>query len=326
MKKKLDSNIVRKTRRLPVFSSAFTILVLLITGFVFHVTFSDQLHATPKKSKLKPDHQEFHQYARYLFTKEERKLFKNLPSDEARDEFIEYFWSIRDPNPITEENEFKVEIERRYEYANRYLKDGPIPGWKTDRGRIFILLGAPDHREEHSYGNQFGRIIYWVYEESEIIITFIDENGSGSFRMSLRNVSLNLLDELERRKYYIVNSDEKENFITEVLNFDLKKSKANDGLQLEVSTKHLNYENDKDSDLMISKIKINLVIYDKDNNFSRYSEVKTVKVPKEKLLKKKYKIAIFIPMELPKGKLKIDTIISDFLGDSVHRKFVKIKN
>lgn len=73
----------------------------------------------------------------YLITDQERKAFKALATDEERENFIEQFWRRRDPNPDTEENEFREQYYERIAYANEHFTSG-IPGWKTDRGRIYI--------------------------------------------------------------------------------------------------------------------------------------------------------------------------------------------
>ena len=87
----------------------------------------------------------------YIITDEERKAFKQLSNDEERDQFIEAFWQRRDPTPDTEENEFKEEHYRRIEYANEHFAAG-IPGWKTDRGRIYIMYGPADEIDSHPCG------------------------------------------------------------------------------------------------------------------------------------------------------------------------------
>ncbi len=82
----------------------------------------------------------------YIISDEERKAFKRLNTDDERENFIEQFWMRRDPTPDTEENEFKEEHYRRIAYANEHYASG-IPGWKTDRGRIYIVYGPPDEIE-----------------------------------------------------------------------------------------------------------------------------------------------------------------------------------
>jgi GWxTD domain-containing protein len=92
----------------------------------------------------------------YIITPEERAAFKQLSNDEERDQFIEAFWQRRDPTPDTLENEFKKEHYRRIAYANEHFGAG-VPGWKTDRGRIYIIHGAPDEIESSPAGGTYER-------------------------------------------------------------------------------------------------------------------------------------------------------------------------
>src|SRR3990172_10461050 len=87
----------------------------------------------------------------YIITDEERSAFKKLTTDEERYQFIEQFWLRRDPSPDTIENEFKDEHYRRIAFSNERFASGK-PGWKTDRGRIYITWGAPDQIESHPSG------------------------------------------------------------------------------------------------------------------------------------------------------------------------------
>ena len=87
---------------------------------------------------------------RWIISPEERAAFKKLSNDEERDDFIENFWLRRDPTPDTPENEFKEEHYRRIAYANEHFAAG-MPGWKTDRGRIYIMYGPPDEIDLASF-------------------------------------------------------------------------------------------------------------------------------------------------------------------------------
>lgn len=81
----------------------------------------------------------------YIIVPIEREVFLKLENDRERDLFIEAFWKHRDTIQATPENEFKEEHYRRIKYANRFFGRGtPKPGWRTDRGRIYIILGAPN--------------------------------------------------------------------------------------------------------------------------------------------------------------------------------------
>jgi GWxTD domain-containing protein len=137
----------------------------------------------------------------YIITDEERKAFKKLATDDERERFIEEFWRRRDPDPDTDENEFKEEYYERIAYANEHFASG-IPGWKSDRGRIWIMYGKPDERETHPMGGSYDRPSYegggntttypfeiWFYRYlagvgSGVEIEFVDPSGSGEYRIA----------------------------------------------------------------------------------------------------------------------------------------------
>jgi GWxTD domain-containing protein len=138
----------------------------------------------------------------YIISDEERKAFKQLSNDEERDQFIEAFWQRRDPTPDTEENEFKEEHYRRIEYANEHFAAG-IPGWKADRGRIYIMYGPADEIDSHPSGGTYSRPMEegggetstfpfedWRYRYlegigQEVIIEFVDTCMCGDYHMTL---------------------------------------------------------------------------------------------------------------------------------------------
>jgi GWxTD domain-containing protein len=93
---------------------------------------------------------------RWIITDEERAAFKQLSNNEERDQFIEQFWLRRDPTPDTPENEYKEEHYRRIAYTNEHFAAG-IPGWKTDRGRMYIMYGPPDSTDSHPSGGTYQR-------------------------------------------------------------------------------------------------------------------------------------------------------------------------
>src|SRR5947209_11372615 len=137
----------------------------------------------------------------YIITDEERKAFKKLQTDDERERFIEEFWRRRDPDPDTDENEYREEYYERIAYANEHFASG-IPGWKTDRGRIWIMYGKPDETEYHPAGGAYNRESYegggststypferWFYRYlagvgSGIEIEFVDPTGSGEYHIA----------------------------------------------------------------------------------------------------------------------------------------------
>jgi GWxTD domain-containing protein len=92
----------------------------------------------------------------YIISDEERKAFKNLSNDEEREAFIEQFWLRRNPNPDSPDNEFREEHYRRIQYANDHYAAGK-PGWRTDRGHVYISFGPPDSIESHPSGGSYQR-------------------------------------------------------------------------------------------------------------------------------------------------------------------------
>lgn len=137
----------------------------------------------------------------YIITKEEKRAFAALQTDEERENFIENFWRRRDPNPDTEENEYREEYYERIAYANQHYASG-IPGWKTDRGRTYIAWGKPDSVESHPSGGSYDRPSYegggstttypfeiWFYRHLDNVgdgleIEFVDPTGTGEYRLA----------------------------------------------------------------------------------------------------------------------------------------------
>ncbi len=138
---------------------------------------------------------------KYIITSEEKKAFKALKTDEERENFIENFWRRRDPNPDTEENEYREEYYERIAYANEHFTSGK-PGWMTDRGRIYITWGKPDSVESRPMGGAYDRPAWegggttttypfeiWFYRNldgvgSGIEIEFVDPTGTGEYRIA----------------------------------------------------------------------------------------------------------------------------------------------
>jgi GWxTD domain-containing protein len=138
----------------------------------------------------------------YIITDEERAAFKQLSNDEERDNFIEAFWQRRDPTPDTEENEYKEEHYQRIAYANEHFAAG-VPGWKTDRGRIYIVFGKADEIDSHPSGGTYERPMEegggetstfpfetWRYRYiegigQEVIMEFVDTCMCGEYHMTL---------------------------------------------------------------------------------------------------------------------------------------------
>ena len=101
---------------------------------------------TPNKVKVKDldkKYRDWFDVIHYIITPMEKDIFLKLTNNRDRDAFINLFWNLRDPTKGTPQNEYKDEHMKRFIYANRYFRGGPGPGWRSDRGRIYIVLGPP---------------------------------------------------------------------------------------------------------------------------------------------------------------------------------------
>jgi len=143
-----------------------------------------------KKIKLPPKYKKWlEQEVVYIITSKEEKAFKQLETDKQRDLFIEEFWLQRDPTPGTSRNEFKEEHYRRIEYANKWLGRGTSkPGWKTEQGRIYIILGEPIYRDQFHNSQYIYPTELWFYQgsvsqglEPFFYIVFFKRWGRGDF-------------------------------------------------------------------------------------------------------------------------------------------------
>ena len=140
---------------------------------------------------------------KYIITEEEREAFLKLSNDEERDAFIETFWQRRDPTPDTPENEYKEEHYQRIAYANEHFASG-VPGWRTDRGHMYIVWGPPDEIESHPSGGSYQRSFdegggetstfpfeRWRYRYiegqalgNEVVIEFVDKCMCNEYAMT----------------------------------------------------------------------------------------------------------------------------------------------
>src|SRR6266704_6944007 len=138
----------------------------------------------------------------YIITPDERNAFLQLQTNEEREQFIEQFWLRRSSNPDLPDNDFKEEHYRRIDYANEHYASG-IPGWKTDRGRMYIIWGPADEVDSHPSGGTYDRPMEegggttstypwekWRYRYLEgmgnnIELEFVDPSGSGEYHLTM---------------------------------------------------------------------------------------------------------------------------------------------
>lgn len=127
----------------------------------------------------------------YIISPKEREVFLQLETDRERDIFIEAFWKQRDPDPNTEENEFKTEHYRRINLANqRFGKESPGPGWRSPMGRIYIMLGEPSSVQYYENESEIYPVVIWYYEgkvdlglPNSFAVVFFKRSGVGEYEI-----------------------------------------------------------------------------------------------------------------------------------------------
>ncbi len=169
------------------------ILNLFIVVLMLFFTVSAEAKTSKRKliKKLDPKYRKWLNVTAYISTKDERETFLKLTNNRDRDIFINMFWKQRDPSKGTPQNEYKDEHMKRFNFANKRFKYGsPIPGWKTDRGRIYILLGEPVSQQEVKSSNNIYPFLTWNYYGSletglptAYRVSFYKPHGAGQYKL-----------------------------------------------------------------------------------------------------------------------------------------------
>ncbi len=184
----------------------FVALIILVSISSLIVPAQEQKQTPEEKQrkiKNEPD-KAFRQWINdheVILTQPERDAWKKLQTNEEREKYIEEIWRSRDPDPDTEENEYKDQFYERVAYANEHFSSGK-PGRMTDRGRIYIKFGKPDSVESHPTGGSYDRLPWegggstttypferWFYRylpnvRSGVELEFVDPTGSGEYRLA----------------------------------------------------------------------------------------------------------------------------------------------
>jgi GWxTD domain-containing protein len=205
------------------------------------------------QSSAKPDaeSEKFYQEARLIMSGEESKIWKHLPDAETRKEFIKDFWEKRDPDPDTEDNEFKREFEARVAYTNKHFREGGL-GMNTDRGRVFIFLGPPDKTEDfinRTFSTTArGSAIWWIYYKYGVGVQFVDERGYGAYKIN--QTEGNIFEAMELYKLgQWVSPDSV--FKTKVVKFSLKYEAATHELVVLIPPSCLQLRENSDGKLQV---------------------------------------------------------------------------
>jgi GWxTD domain-containing protein len=265
---------------------------------------------------LDPESRDFYDTARLVMTPEEKDIFRHLPDQAARKEFIADFWAKRDPDPTTETNEFKQEFEDRIEYANKHFNEGRH-GIDTDRGRIYMYLGPPERTESFPFtDNPVARdILWWIYYKYELGIEFVDPNGSGTY--TINEIDGDLLGAIEMAKLgtYAPSHGGSTGYVNFELDYDTTKKE----FVLAIPVKKLSF---KESEGKLSaSFDFEFFIYaERGTAKEKFTESRTLSESPEDLEKKKF-ISFTFPYDLKRGQNYVDVVL---IGKDGLGKFRKI--
>jgi len=139
--------------------------------------------------KMPPEYNKWiNEDVRWIVSAQEEEQFLTLATDEQRDHFIVEFWERRNPNPGSRDNAFKEEHYRRLEYSNLHFAAN-MPGWKTDRGRVYVVHGPPDSIIKHSSNGTSPAEEIWNYRHMpgagrDLSLQFVDRCGCGEYALT----------------------------------------------------------------------------------------------------------------------------------------------
>ncbi len=266
----------------------------------------------------------FYNETRLIMSKDEAEIYKHLADNEARESFIEDFWEKRDPTPGTEENENRIEYERRLKYVERFFKEkiGTGRGWDSDRGKVYLLLGEPDEKSTQTGTiiDRFGQVKQvlmetWIYNYHSLYLRFADADGFGIYRLD--NWSPALLSAFERAKFAIIPTGKA------AQTFKCKSFVENSEVKVLIPIKTVSFAEKENT--MTARFKITLFIYHQYKKVNQMEETQDISGPKEELLNRE-NIQLTIPFTLTsKGKYLFDVIVEEVSSGAKYRDTIKVK-
>jgi len=288
--------------------------------------------------KQDPFYKIFFEKTRLIMTKDEIGIYKRLPDKESREEFIEEFWRIRDPDPTTEENEGKIEFERRIDYANKwfgtwnpdrgkemYRDRDEYLGWDTDRGRMYIILGPPDNifyggsgtmggGERNRLSDSMYALETWYYYQHELYVRF-HKTYMGRWRLAASDA--HLFSALESAKLGFVSTADR---VDSKSRFKFKAKYKDHKIIIIIPVTRVSFKEEGGTLNAKFGIKINIRLNDK--KIDEIEETRSFSASEDELVEKN-DILLIIPYTPPqKGKYSFDIIVEDLMSLS----FSKYRN
>lgn len=287
-----------------------------------------------------PFYDSFFEKASLIMTDEEKEIYKQLPDKQSKEEFIEEFWRIRDPDMSTEENEYKLVFKERIEYANKWFgrwnsrrgREGSgdhdrYRGWDTDRGRIYIILGPPDDvyfdgermfLERHISKPDARTVEQWYYYQYHLRVFFVRSMGGrwvANWRSDLQSF-------IKKAKLNIVEPGYRDD-IESRLKFEAAFKENH--IRISIPITRINFKEREDK--LHSEFKIIINIYLDNKKIDLIEETRSLNKTEEELLEID-DILFEIPYEPKlKGKYLFDIVVEDLMAvsSSKYRRSVRYK-
>ncbi|MDY0297196.1 MAG: GWxTD domain-containing protein [Acidobacteriota bacterium] len=286
---------------------------------------------------VEPQDDQFYQLAGPIMTARENRIYRNLTSPAARERFIEYFWEIRDPNPLTAENEFRSEMLRRHDHVQRYFQEGQRPGWRTDRGRFFMILGPPDEEDRNVQTTDprlQGRIIDWYYyglsgasqttfSGGGFRLRFVDENGFGIYRMDERYLPLRVMDILEDLKFNMIVKRNADSPFPEAIDFQVDSNPATSTVDVVFSPNRVAFE--RREERIFVHLYVTVLVFSDNEEINRFSRDWEAGFDADQVLQENFRFHIPVAVSLKPGKYTLDVVLTDMLSGRKSRRLGSVK-
>jgi len=314
----------------------YSLLLIGLTGLA--------CSARQMQIKKDPLSDSFFEKTRLIMTDEEVSVYRRLPDRTSKEEFITEFWKSRDPDPGTEENEFKQEFEERVRYANMWFgtfnpdrgRDSPAArhskdGWNTDRGRVYIVLGPPEEifvsaqdglPEYHPDGRRDRKISMeehgneaWVFNRFRIVVYFY-KGATGDYYINAMDSELR--EAMEIAKLNMIGDD----YAQDIKRlFKFKTHFKDNRIFITIPAERVTFD-----ESLRARFKIRVNIFCNDRKTDHLELAKDIEETEQGLLEKK-NLVLEIPYPLTqRGKYYFDVTVEDTLatGFSRYRNFVKV--
>lgn len=318
----------------------FFLPFFLLTSISFFLLFSS-CRLLRLERRLEPESAEFLSKVRYIITRKERKIFLELP-DSERETFKENFWKIRDPDPDTEENEFKMEYFARLETAEALFLGEGKPGWLTDRGWIYILFGPPLERITYPQGSGSINSSREIWYYGSFPVVFVDSSNTGQFKLitydltGLRDYNLMYMHEFSKAQDQALAAPDKARDFFD-FNWRIRKNvTAGNRIEgtIEIDIPYNAIWLRAEDDIMKTVLDVELILKDfEDNIIWRYEDAFEIAAKDEKLGEmkgKKHKIEIpfFLNQDLARlrqGKNLLYAVVRNRTGNEEAKKVMEFK-